>query len=86
MAYHRGHNSKLRFDIALSVFFLILRLDIQVFIRYESFSFSILSFLQLNFKVSSVKHCTSCNSKCNLLLFEYPTATQYNEEIVSSTN
>ena len=52
MAYHRGQKSKLRFDIVLSVFFLTLRLDIQVFIRYESFSYSILSFLQLNFKLN----------------------------------
>ena len=44
MAFHGGQNSKLRFDIVLSVFFLILRLYIQVFIRYESFSDSILSF------------------------------------------
>ena len=70
MAYHRGQNSKLRFDIVLSVFFPILRLDIQVFIHYESFSYLILSFLQVNFEVSSVKHCTSRNSTCNLFLFD----------------
>ena len=70
MAYHRGQNSKLRFDIVLSVFFPILRLDIQVFIHYESFSYLILSFLQVNFEVSSVKHRTSRNSTCNLFLFD----------------
>lgn len=47
MAYHRGQNSKLRFDIVLSVFFLILRLDIQVFISYESFSYSICFFFAI---------------------------------------
>ena len=70
MAYHRGQNSKLRFDIVLSVFFPTLRLDIQVFIHYESFSYLILSFLQVNLEVSSVKHCTSRNSTCNLFLFD----------------
>ena len=70
MAYHRGQNSKLRFDIVLSVFFPTLRLDIQVFIHYESFSYLILSFLHVNFEVSSVKHCTSRNSTCNLFLFD----------------
>lgn len=49
---------------------LVLQLDISVFILCEFVSYLILYLLELNFEVSSVKHCTWHKWTWNFLLFD----------------